>query len=57
MGIIQCSESCKFQQDGYCSLDKCSVVSSTEKGCPYFVSRLADNGDCLGKTSHTDKFQ
>lgn len=54
MGIIQCAEYCKFQKDGYCSLDKCSTVNPENTDCPYFVS--LDNRKSLSETSDTDKF-
>ncbi len=54
MGIIQCSEECKFQIDGYCGLEKCSTVSSIFSECPYLLPRSADNADCLSKTSNAD---
>jgi hypothetical protein len=47
MGIIQCAENCRHQADGYCTLDKYSNVTSLENSCPYFVSRLFDNGNRL----------
>ena len=45
MGIIQCAENCKYQSDGYCTLDKCSNVNSTENDCPYFVNRSLNVGN------------
>lgn len=56
MGLIPCSEECKFQNDGYCFLEKCSCVNSTHKNCPYFVDALFDDSDSLAKTSDTYKF-
>lgn len=55
MSLIQCSESCKFQADGYCKLEKCSVVTSTDNSCPYFVERLFDNRNSLSQASYPDK--
>ncbi len=55
MGIIQCAEQCKFQKDGYCSLDKCSTVSSVDCDCPYFIS--LDNRNSLFETPNPDKLQ
>ena len=28
MGIIQCAENCKYQCEGYCTLNKCTAVNS-----------------------------
>lgn len=55
MNLIECSESCKFQADGYCRLEKCGEVSSVESGCPYFAAVSADNGNGLRKASDADK--
>ena len=54
MGIIQCAENCKFQKEGYCSLDKCSTVTYNNIDCPYFIS--LDNRNGLRETSDTDNF-
>ncbi|MFQ8953194.1 MAG: hypothetical protein ACLR56_09420 [Oscillospiraceae bacterium] len=35
MGLIQCAENCKYQSDGYCTLNKCTVVNSVSGVCPY----------------------
>lgn len=55
MGIIQCSQGCRFQIDGYCYLDKCSCVNSVTGECPYFVAVSADNGDGLSERGDADK--
>ena len=55
MGIIQCAENCKHQIDGYCSLDKCSNVTSLENPCPYFVKRLFNDGNSLCQISNPYK--
>ena len=54
MGIIQCAEYCKFQKDGYCSLEKYSTVNTENSNCPYFIS--LDNRDGLSQTSDADYF-
>lgn len=56
MGIIQCAEDCKYQNDGYCSLDKCSNINSLNNSCPYFIKRSLDKGNSLSEISNTDKF-
>ncbi len=55
MGIIQCAENCRHQTDGYCTLDKCSNVTSLENSCPYFVSRLFDNSNRLRQVPNPNK--
>lgn len=50
MGIIQCSEFCKYQKDGYCDLEKCSAVYPSDKDCPYFIS--LDDRNSLSQTSN-----
>jgi len=55
MGIIQCAENCKYQIEGYCTLDKCSNVNSLENSCPYFVDRLFNESNSLLKIADTDK--
>ncbi len=57
MAVIQCAEKCKFQNDGYCSLEKCSTVNSVNSSCPYFMPLSADNRDSLSQTSDTDKLK
>ncbi len=55
MGVIQCAENCKYQRDGYCTLDKPSAVNSVSGGCPYYIKKSFDEGDCLGKLPYSDK--
>lgn len=55
MGIIQCAENCKYQQDGYCCLDKLAQVNSVSGGCPYFTEKSLDKGNSLGKSSYAYK--
>ena len=55
MGIIQCAENCKYQNDGYCGLDKCSNINSLNNPCPYFVKRLLDKCDSLSEISDSNK--
>lgn len=56
MSIIQCAENCKYQVDGYCSLDKCSNVNSLTNSCPYFTERSLNNRNCLFEIADPDKF-
>ncbi len=56
MGIIQCSENCKFQLEGYCNLDKLSTVTSVKNNCPYFVPILNNKTDSLSQTFNPDNF-
>ena len=53
--IIQCAENCRFQNDGYCSLETCSNVNSTEHPCPYFILNTSNSSDGLLKITDTDK--
>ncbi len=55
MGIIQCSEGCKYQLDGYCTLEKTGTVSTINRACPYYKERSTDNRDCLAETSYSHK--
>lgn len=55
MAIIQCAENCKFQLDGYCSLDKCSNVNSLENACPHYVSRLPNISEGMPNIVNPDK--
>lgn len=57
MAVIQCAESCRYQQDGYCNLEKCSIVSDLNSSCPYFLPILSNNGNSLSQTSDTHKLQ
>ncbi len=54
MGLIQCAESCKYQSDGYCSLNNPSVVNSVSGICPYLIPQLLNNRDSLAESSDTD---
>ena len=56
MAVIQCAESCLYQQDGYCGLEKCSFVSDLNSNCPYFIP-LSDKRNSLSQTSDTNKLQ
>ena len=42
MGLIQCAENCKYQSDGYCTLNKCTVVNSVSGVCPYLSRPVTD---------------
>lgn len=55
MGLIQCAEDCKYQLDGYCNLEICSNINSVENICPYYISRLTNNGKSLSQSSDTYK--
>lgn len=56
MGLIQCAEKCKFQKDGYCFLEKCGTVASTESECPHFIPKSLDNREGLFKACSTYEF-
>ena len=55
MGLIQCAEECKFQEDGYCCFEKCGVVASTDGECPHYIPKLFNNGNSLFQTDCTNK--
>lgn len=55
MRIIQCAENCRFQADGYCSLENCSNINSPDHSCPYYIPRLANGGNGLLQITDTDK--
>ncbi len=53
MSIIQCAENCKHQKEGYCHLDKISVITNSTGGCPHFLAK--SGGNRLFETTNTDK--
>lgn len=55
MAIIQCSEKCKFQIDGYCQLEKFSTVNSITDDCPYFTVISLNDRDRLSQRSDSYK--
>lgn len=53
MSLIQCAKNCDYQTDGYCMLDKISIVTNTEGGCPHYI--LSKNsGDSIPEISNRD---
>ncbi len=56
MKIIQCAEICRFQSEGYCSLESCTNINSTKHPCPHFIPKLAQGGDGLLQITDADKF-
>lgn len=56
MKIIQCAENCRYQNDGYCSLENCGSVNTTEHPCPYYIQKPLNSSDGLLKIADTDKF-
>ncbi len=57
MGIIQCARECKFQKDGYCTLEKCGKIGDLDNDCLYFEPCLFNAGNGLGKTADPDKLE
>jgi hypothetical protein len=53
--IIQCAENCRFQSDGYCSLENCSTVNTTEHSCPYYIAKSPQGSNGLLEIADTDK--
>ena len=39
MNIVNCSENCRWQNDGICTLEDISRISSENKGCCYFEKK------------------
>lgn len=41
MGLIPCDSQCKYQIDGYCTLDSIETVNNSviSQGCAYFVEK------------------
>ena len=56
MSIIPCSEECKFQIEGYCSLEKPSTVNSIKNDCPYFIPNLINKRNGLLQTGNPYEF-
>ena len=50
MSFIQCAKPCKYQSDGYCSMDVIGKITNTEGGCPHYVSK--DSNDSLSEISN-----
>jgi len=61
MSLIACTDSCIYQQDGYCSLSRAMFGSSpnSQSRCVYFVSRASrasqDYTECLSDIADTDQ--
>ncbi len=53
MSIIQCAKQCKHQKDGYCHLEKISVITNSLGGCPHFLAKGSCNS--LFKTADTNE--
>lgn len=54
MGIIQCAKHCKFQLDGYCGLERPSIVTVVDDDCPYF-SELFNKSNSLAQANNPNK--
>ena len=39
MNLINCTEDCVHQKDGYCTLENSMLVSSTEKDCSFYEGK------------------
>ena len=55
MGIIPCAEPCRYQKEGYCELNRCTVINSVASACPYFLERSADLSNRITKPFYTDQ--
>lgn len=56
MNLIQCAFNCKFQKDGYCSLEEVAPVNSIETNCPHYSPLLANKIEHFANTSDSNKF-
>lgn len=46
MNLINCSEDCRYQLEGYCKLEKVTGISSVKvNGCSYFRARKKEKKD------------
>jgi len=54
MSIIQCAKNCQHQENGYCMLEKISVITNTLGGCPHYLLKDLDNS--VSKTSNGHQF-
>ena len=54
MSIIQCAKNCEHQKEGYCMLDRISIITNVAGGCPHYLSKDIDNG--LPEIPNRDKF-
>lgn len=54
MKIIQCAESCVYQEDGYCCLEEISVVNTVNSICPHYIEKSSDKGNGFSQSSHSD---
>ncbi len=55
MKIIQCAEACRFQSEGYCSLESCTNINSVKHSCPYYMPKLSEGGNGLLEITNADK--
>ena len=56
MKMIQCAFDCKFQKDGYCELDKISVVNSISKACPHYKRKSDNKAEGFTEIFYPDNF-
>jgi len=56
MNLIQCALNCKFQKDGYCSLEAVAPVNTILSSCPHYSPSLSNNIEHFTDTSNTDDF-
>lgn len=61
MTLIPCDCDCIYQKDGYCNLEKASVVTNVnaEKGCVYYIAQekkspARERFESLTDIFHTD---
>ena len=56
MNLIQCAFDCKYQKDGYCSLETVGPVNSINNSCPHYAPNSTDKIKHFADTLNTDKF-
>lgn len=42
MTLIPCDSDCKYQKEGYCTLDSPGAVSNNMTGCVHYISLKSD---------------
>lgn len=62
MNLLPCSQPCRHQKDGYCTMEGTQPVRQMRGNCPYFMEQMdalpltKQQLDCLRKTGNPDQF-
>ncbi len=51
MSLIQCDEKCKYQQEGFCRLEKIGTVNTLNASCPYYRPKYLNQSNGVLKAS------